>query len=75
MTPQYFKAIQFYAEEKCVSTGKLAKKLGVFRQVLGTWNTHEPRLSTMLQVSEILGVTVDEIAKKAREYAETPTDN
>lgn len=57
--------------EKGLSQGDLAERLGVSRQSISKWETDgaTPELDKLMRLSEVFGVTLDELVKGEREDA------
>lgn len=68
------KRINQYRMEHSMSQGDLAERLGVSRQSISKWETDSsvPDLDKLVKLSEIFGVTLDELVMGEREQQPAP---
>ena len=61
----YFKKNIRYLTKTKINQNQLAEKLGITRQSITTMlKTEDPRASTLIKISEIYNISIDDLLKK-----------
>ena len=50
-------------KEKCISIASVEKKAGLGNGAITKWNSSSPTIENLKSVADVLGVTVDELAR------------